>query len=197
MPKPPIKVLITGAAGQIGYSLIPLVCSGSVFGCDQPIILHLLDLPFNDGEKKLGGIAMEIDDGAYPLVHKVVATTDVQTAFTGVQAAFLVGGFPRGPGMQRADLMEKNVPIFVSQGKALDQFADKNVKVLVVANPANTNCSVLAQNAPSIPKTNFTALTRLDQNRATAQVAIKVGVTVGQVANTIIWGNHSVTQVCW
>lgn len=190
--KAPLRVMISGAAGQIGYSLIPLIASGSVFGADQPIILHLLDLEF--AQKTLQGVVMEIDDCAYPLVQSVVATSDLQVACTGVNYAVLVGGFPRKAGMQRKDLMDKNVPIFVGQGRALNAYADKNVKVLVVANPANTNSLILALNAPDIPKTNFSCLTRLDDNRAKAQLAQKAGVQVAQVKNTIIWGNHSKTQ---
>ncbi len=138
--------------------------------------------------------AMEIEDCAYPLVEKVLATSNVEAAFTAVDYAVLVGGFPRKAGMQRADLMEKNAPIFVAQGRALEQWASRNVKVLVVANPANTNCLVAAMHAPSIPKQNFTALTRLDDNRAKGQLAKRLGVQVSAVGNTIIWGNHSKTQ---
>jgi malate dehydrogenase len=186
----PLRVLITGAAGQIGYSLIPLVASGAVFGEDQPIILHLLDIPFM--EKALKGVVMEIEDCAYPLVIEIVATVDVTTAFKGVNVAILLGGVPRKPGMERAELFQKNSPIFVEQGKALNH-ADKNCKVLVVANPANTNCLIAAMNS-NLPKQNFTCLTRLDQNRTVGLVAGKVGVTPGAVKNLIIWGNHSSTQ---
>eukprot|EP00455_Lapot_gusevi_P028621 TRINITY_DN305_c0_g1_i2.p2 TRINITY_DN305_c0_g1~~TRINITY_DN305_c0_g1_i2.p2 ORF type:complete len:339 (+),score=150.77 TRINITY_DN305_c0_g1_i2:81-1097(+) len=187
----PVRVCITGAAGQIGYSLIPLVAGGSVLGPQQPVILHLLDIDVN----RLRGVVMEIDDCAYPLVKGVVATSDLEAAFKGVKVAFLVGGFPRLKGMQRRDLMAKNVSIFVAQGQALNQHADPDVKVLVVANPANSNCLIASMNAPNIPKKNFTALTRLDQNRAKAQLANKVGVTSDKVGNVIIWGNHSKTQV--
>jgi len=187
---PSIRVLITGAAGQIGYSLIPLVASGAVFGEDQPIILHLLDIP--PMEKALKGVVMEIEDCAYPLVHEIIATVDITTAFRGVNVAILLGGVPRKPGMERAELFQKNSPIFVEQGKALN-LADKNCKVLVVANPANTNCLVAATNS-NLPKQNFSCLTRLDQNRAVGLVANKVSVTPGNVKNVIIWGNHSSTQ---
>jgi malate dehydrogenase len=190
--KSPLRVVITGAAGQIGYSLIPLICGGTVFGEDQPIELHLLDLPM--AEKSLRGVVMEIEDCAYPLVKKVVPTSELKVAFDGVHVAVLVGGMPRKAGMQRADLMEKNAPIFVDQGAALEKYANRNVKVLVVANPANTNCLITALNAPSIPKKNFTCLTRLDENRAKGQLALKLGTTVDTVGNAIIWGNHSKTQ---
>jgi malate dehydrogenase len=193
MSKSPIRVLISGAAGQIGYALIPLVAGGQVFGLDQPVILHLLDI--EPMKQVLQGVVMEVDDGAYPLVHGVVATSDYQQAFNNVQAAFLVGGFPRKAGMERKDLLEKNRPIFVDAGQALEKYADRNVKVLVVANPANTNCLVAAAHAPSIPKKNFSAMTRLDSNRAQSQVAQKLGVAPVKVKNVLVWGNHSVTQV--
>jgi len=186
----PMRILITGAAGQIAYSLIPLVASGAVFGEDQPIILHLLDIALM--EKALKGVVMEIDDCAYPLVQEVVATIDVKTAFRGVNVAILLGGVPRKQGTERSELFYKNSPIFVDQGKALSN-ADKNCKVLVVANPANTNCLIAAQNS-NLPKQNFSCLTRLDQNRAVGLVASQVGVTPGAVKNVIIWGNHSSTQ---
>lgn len=189
----PWRVLVTGAAGQIAYSLIPLICDGTIFGQQQPVILHMLDIP--QAEAALEGIVMEIEDGAYPLLKGVVATVDVQTAFTGVNVAILVGGFPRLAGMDRADLLGKNAAIFEVQGKALNDFADADVKVLVVANPANTNCLIAASNAPRIPKENFSALTRLDQNRATGAVAKQLGVGAAAVQDVIIWGNHSNTMV--
>jgi len=193
IPKEPIRVAISGAAGQIGYSLIPLVASGDVFGPTNPVILHLLDI--EPMEKVLRGVVMEIEDANYPLVQGVVATSDPNVAFKDVKYAFLVGGFPRKQGMQRADLMAKNAPIFVQQGQALDTHAARDVKVLVVANPANTNAWMCAINAPSLPKTAFSALTRLDHNRALGQVANKLNTTVGRVRNVCIWGNHSKTQV--
>jgi len=186
----PLRVLITGAAGQIAYSLIPLVASGATFGADQQIILHLLDI--GPMEKALKGVVMEIEDCAYPLVQEVIATIDVNTAFAGVNVAILLGGFPRKPGMERADLLYKNSPIFVEQGKALNN-ADRDCKVLVVANPANTNCMIAANNS-TLPKQNFSCLTRLDQNRAVGLAAGKLGATAGNVKNMIIWGNHSNTQ---
>jgi malate dehydrogenase len=193
--KEPIKVLITGAAGQIGYSLIPLVATGQVFGPDQPVILHLVDI--EPMQKSLNGVVLEIEDGAYPLVEKVIATHDYAEGFAGIQAAFLVGGFPRKQGMERKELLQINKKIFVATGEALKKYADPNVKVLVVANPANTNCLVALNNAaPAIPSENFTAMTRLDANRAQAQVAKKLGLkSSSEVSDIIIWGNHSSTQV--
>lgn len=190
--KAPVRFLITGAAGQIGYSLIPLVASGAVLGPDQPVILHLLDIP--PAQKVLQGVVMEIEDCNYPLVHGIVATTDVQEACKGVQYAILVGGFPRKEGMTRRDLLERNSKIFVEQGKALNDHADRNVKVLVVANPANTNCLVAIRNAPNLDPANFSCLTRLDHNRAASQLAKKLNVPFSAVKNPIIWGNHSSTM---
>lgn len=190
--KEPIRVVITGAAGQIGYSLIYMVSSGYVFGAEQPVILHLLDIAPMMGV--LGGVVMEIADCAMPLVKDVVATDDPVAAFTDVDAAIMVGAMPRKEGMERKDLLAANVKIFKVQGQALDQHAKKSVKVLVVGNPANTNAVIMSHYAPSIPKENFTAMTRLDQNRASAQIAQKAGVGVEKVKKCIIWGNHSSTQ---
>lgn len=188
----PIRVVVTGAAGQIAYSLLYLIGKGDVFGPDQPLILHLLDIPPMMGV--LEGVVMELMDCALPLLHAVVPTADPEVAFKDVSAAFLVGAMPRKQGMERKDLLSANVKIFQVQGEAMDKFAKKDVKVLVVGNPANTNALVCATYAPSIPKENFTAMTRLDQNRAQAQIAHKLGVPVGTVSNVIIWGNHSSTQ---
>jgi len=188
----PTRVLVTGAAGQIAYYLIFLVAKGDLLGPNQPIILHLLDVPFC--KEALGGVELEIIDCAFPLVHGVVATTDVKEAFTNVDLALLVGAFPRKEGMERKDLLEKNASIFREQGAALDQYASKNVKVVVVGNPANTNAWLAMNAAPSIPKENFSALTRLDHNRAKAQIAARAGVTAARVHNVVIWGNHSSTQ---
>jgi malate dehydrogenase len=184
--------LVTGAAGQIAYSLIYMVSSGEVFGRDQPIILHLLDIP--PMQKVLDGVCMEINDCALPLVRQVVATTDVNVAFKDISAAFMVGAMPRKQGMERKDLLSANVKIFKEQGQALDKNASKDVKVLVVGNPANTNALICSKYAPSIPKANFTAMTRLDQNRGQSQIAVKVGVPISDVSKVIVWGNHSVTQ---
>lgn len=190
--KEPLRVAISGAAGQIGYALIPLVCSGKMFGESQPIIVHLLDIEPAMGA--LNGVVMEIEDCAYPLVRGVVATCKYDEAFKGVNWVVLIGGFPRGKGMTRGDLLQKNGPIFIDTGKSLNDHAAKDVRILVVANPANTNALVLASHAPSIPRENITALTRLDMNRATSMVARKLGQAVDEVKNITIFGNHSATQ---
>lgn len=193
MSESPIRVLITGAAGQIGYSLIPLVARGDVFGYNQPVIINLLDIPPMAGV--LDGVVMEITDCAYPLLVAVLATTSEAEAFTDIDVAFLVGSMPRREGMERKDLLAANVKIFASQGRALANYAKPNVKVLVVGNPANTNALIASKfAAPKIPLSNFTAMTRLDQNRATAQFAIKNNARVKDVSRVIIWGNHSSTQ---
>lgn len=188
----PIRVVVTGAAGQIAYSLLYMVARGEVFGREQPLILHLLDIPQMVGV--LEGVVMELADCALPLLREVVPTTEPAVAFKDVSAAFLVGAMPRREGMERKDLLSANVKIFKVQGQALDKFAKKDVKVLVVGNPANTNALICSHYAPSIPKQNFSAMTRLDQNRATAQIAAKLSVPVDAVKNVIIWGNHSSTQ---
>merc|ERR1739844_766014 len=188
----PVRVVVTGAAGQIGYSLLYMISSGYVFGPDQPVILHLLDITPMMGV--LGGVCMEIDDCAMPLVKGVVATDDPNVGFKDIDAAFLVGAMPRREGMERKDLLAANVKIFKVQGEALDKFAKKSVKVLVVGNPANTNALICSHYAPSIPKENFSAMTRLDQNRAASQLAIKAGAKVQDVKKVTIWGNHSSTQ---
>jgi malate dehydrogenase len=190
--KEPIRVLITGAAGQIAYSLLYQIGKGDVFGQDQPLFLHLLDIPMMMGV--LEGVVMEMMDCAMPLVRGVVPTADPVEAFRDVDAAFLVGAMPRKEGMERKDLLAANVKIFKVQGQALDKYSKKTVKVLVVGNPANTNALVCSKYAPSIPPENFSAMTRLDQNRAQAQIAAKLGVGIDSVRNIFIWGNHSSTQ---
>ncbi|XP_064485086.1 malate dehydrogenase, cytoplasmic-like [Ornithodoros turicata] len=192
MSNEPLRVLVTGAAGQIAYSLLGMVAKGDVFGKDQPLILHLLDIPMMS--QVLNGVVMELVDCAFPLLKDVIATSDEKTAFSGIDAAFLVGAMPRKEGMERKDLLAANVKIFKSQGKALDQYAKKSVKVLVVGNPANTNALICSKFAPSIPKENFSAMTRLDQNRAQGQIAQRLKVSPGDVRNMVIWGNHSSTQ---
>lgn len=189
---PPIKVLLTGAAGQIGYCLAGMVARGDMFGPQQPVILHLFDIP--QMMDSLNGVTMELQDCAFPLLHTVVATDDPQTAFKDIDVALMVGAMPRKAGMERKDLLNANVKIFKEQGKYLDSLAKKTVKVVVVGNPANTNALVLLENAPSIPKENFSALTRLDHNRAQAQIALRLGISCNAVKNCIIWGNHSNTQ---
>jgi malate dehydrogenase len=192
MSKQLLKVAITGAAGQIGYSLLPNVCSGQMFGLDQPVLLHLLEIP--QAEQALKGVIMELEDGAYPLLRGVVSTTDPLVAFKDIDVALMVGAFPRLQGMERKDLLTKNASIFKEHGLALDKVAKKSCKIVVVGNPANTNCLILSHFASSIPKENFSALTRLDHNRALAQVAIKLNVPYSSVHDVIIWGNHSSTQ---
>ncbi|KAG0490357.1 hypothetical protein HPP92_007220 [Vanilla planifolia] len=192
MAKDPVRVLVTGAAGQIGYALVPLIARGAMLGPDQPVILHLLDIP--PAAESLNGVKMELVDAAFPLLKGVVATTDVVEACTKVNIAVMVGGFPRKEGMERKDVMSKNVSIYKSQASALEQHAAANCKVLVVANPANTNALILKEFAPSIPEKNITCLTRLDHNRALGQIAERLNVQVSDVKNVIIWGNHSSTQ---
>lgn len=186
------RVLITGAAGQIGYALCPTIARGAIFGQQQKVILHLLDI--QPGQNALEGVKMELFDCAFPLLEDVLVFTNPDEAFVDVDVAIMCGGVPRRPGMERSDVLSKNVDIYVAQAKALDKYAKKDIKVLVVANPANTNALMLAENAPSIPKENITALTRLDHNRALAQIAQRADVPVHTVKNVIIWGNHSGTQ---
>ncbi|XP_072170547.1 malate dehydrogenase, cytoplasmic-like [Diadema setosum] len=188
----PLSVLVTGAAGQIAYSLLYSIAKGDVFGPNQLLNLVLLDIP--QMMTVLEGVVMELQDCSLPLVKNIVATADAKEAFTNIDVAILVGAMPRREGMERADLLKANAKIFEVQGKALDQYAKKTVKVLVVGNPANTNCLICQRNAPSIPKENFTCMTRLDQNRAQAQIASRVGVACNEVQKVIIWGNHSSTQ---
>jgi len=188
----PKRILVTGAAGQIAYSLIFLIGRGEMLGKEQPVVLHLLDIP--PCEKAMRGVALEIQDCAFPLVKDVVATTDVDEAFTGVDVVILVGAFPRRQGMERKDLLQKNASIFKQQGEAINRLAKKDVKVLVVGNPANTNALIAMNCAPDVPRTAFSALTRLDHNRSRAQLALRLGVGVAQVRNAVIWGNHSATQ---
>jgi len=190
--KAPARVLITGAAGQIAYSLVFMVARGDMLGPNQPVILHLLDIPA--AQEGLNGVVMELEDCALPLLSGIVATTDVKTAFSDVDFALMVGAMPRREGMERADLLKANAAIFKVQGKALNDYASRNVKVVVVGNPANTNALLAQISAPSLPKENFSALTRLDHNRAKAQIANRLKVGVSQVKNVAIWGNHSSTQ---
>ena len=190
--KQPVRVTVTGAAGQIGYALLFRIASGAMLGDDQPVILQLLDItPALDA---LEGVKMELDDCAFPLLAGVVCTDDPMVGFKDSDYALLVGARPRGPGMERKDLLEANAAIFSVQGKAIDQVASKNIKVLVVGNPANTNALITQRNAPSIPKENFTAMMRLDHNRAKSQLATKTGSAVTDVKNMVVWGNHSATQ---
>jgi len=187
-----VKVAVTGAAGQIGYALLPRLASGEVFGHETKIALHLLEI--TPVLPALEGVVMELEDCAFPLLENVVITDEAKTAFTGVNWALLVGARPRGQGMERGDLIRVNGPIFVEQGQALAASAAADVRILVVGNPANTNCLIAMNNAPEIPKERFSAMTRLDQNRAYSQLAKKAGVPIAAVSNVTIWGNHSATQ---
>ncbi len=191
--KSPIRVTVTGAAGQIGYSLLFRLAAGDAFGPDQPIILQMLEIP--PAMQALKGVAMELEDCAFPLLYDMVLTDDPAVAFRDANWALLVGAKPRGKGQERSDLIRDNGPIFVGQGRALNENAAPDVRVLVVGNPANTNCLIAMSNAPDIPKERFAAMTRLDHNRAVNQVAKKAGVHVTDVKRIAIWGNHSATQV--
>jgi malate dehydrogenase len=190
--KTPIHIAVTGAAGQISYSLLFRLASGSLLGPEQPIVLHLLEI--TPALSALQGVVMELNDCAFPLLHRIVVTDDPKVAFKDVDYAFLVGARPRGPGMERKDLLEANAAIFAVQGKALSDVASKKVKVLVTGNPANTNALIAFKNAPDLKAENFSAMTRLDHNRALSQLAEKCGVLPVDVKNMIIWGNHSNTQ---
>ena len=190
--KSPVRVAVTGAAGQISYSLLFRIASGAMLGSDQPVILQLLEItPALDALK---GTAMEIDDCAFPLVQQIIQTDDATVAFKDADYCLLVGARPRGPGMERKDLLEANAAIFSAQGKAINENANRDVKVIVVGNPANTNALIAYSNAPDLDPAQFTAMTRLDHNRAMAQLAEKTGKHSSDVESMIIWGNHSATQ---
>ncbi|EED35750.1 malate dehydrogenase [Luminiphilus syltensis NOR5-1B] len=190
--KAPVRVTVTGAAGQIGYALLFRIASGDMLGADQPVILQLLDI--TPAMEALEGVRMELDDCAFPLLAGITCSDDPDIAFKDSDYALLVGARPRGPGMERKDLLEANAAIFSVQGKAINNHASRNIKVLVVGNPANTNALITQRNAPDIDPRNFTAMTRLDHNRAMSQLAQKTGTTVNDVTNMTIWGNHSATQ---
>lgn len=190
--KSPLRVAVTGAAGNIGYSLLFPIASGQVFGADQPVILQLLEIP--QGVQALEGVKMELQDSAFGLVQDITCGSDADEAFGDADVAFLVGSKPRGPGMERADLLSQNGQIFIGQGQAIDRSASEGVKVVVVGNPCNTNCLIAAHQAKRTNKANYTAMTRLDQNRAKAQLALKAGVEVSAISNLAIWGNHSPTM---
>ena len=190
--KEPVRVAVTGAAGQISYSLLFRIASGQMLGDDQPVILQLLEIP--PAMEAVRGVVMELDDCAFPLVADIIATDDPDVAFKDASYALLVGSRPRGPGMERKDLLEANGAIFSVQGKSLNDHAAKDVKVLVVGNPANTNCLIAQRNAPDLDASQFTAMTRLDHNRALTQLAQKTGKHVTKVSGVTIWGNHSATQ---
>ena len=192
--KAPVRVAVTGAAGQIGYALLFRIASGEMLGKDQPVILQMLELPIEKAQAALKGVMMELEDCAFPLLAGMVGTDDPQVAFKDADVALLVGARPRGPGMERKDLLLENAKIFTAQGAALDKVASRDVKVLVVGNPANTNAYIAMKSAPGLPAKNFTAMLRLDHNRALSQIAAKAGVAVGDIEKFTVWGNHSSTM---
>ncbi len=192
--KKPVRVAVTGAAGQIGYSLLFRIASGQLLGSEQPVILQLLELPIDKVQAALKGVMMEIEDCAFPLLAGMSGSGDANVAFKDAEIALLVGARPRGPGMERKDLLLENAKIFTAQGKALNEVAQRSVKVLVVGNPANTNAYIAMKSAPSLPKKNFTAMLRLDHNRALSQLAARARVPVGSIEKLIVWGNHSPTM---
>jgi malate dehydrogenase len=194
MAKAPVRVAVTGAAGQIGYALIFRIAAGDMLGKDQPVILQLLELPMEKAQAALKGVIMELDDCAFPLLAGVIGTDDPKVAFKDADYALLVGAKPRGPGMERKDLLQENAKIFVAQGKALNEVASRDVRVLVVGNPANTNAHIAMKSAPDLPKKNFTAMLRLDHNRAVSQLATRTGKSVNDIEKMIVWGNHSPTM---
>ena len=194
MTNKPVRVAVTGAAGQIGYALLFRIASGEMLGKDQPVILQLLEIPDEKAQKALKGVMMELDDCAFPLLAGMEAHSSPETAFKDTDYALLVGSRPRGPGMERAELLSINGAIFTAQGKALNAVASRNVKVLVVGNPANTNAYIAMKSAPDLPRENFTAMLRLDHNRALSQLAAKTGKPVASIKNLAVWGNHSPTM---
>jgi malate dehydrogenase len=193
MPKPLKRVAVTGGAGQIAYNLLPRIANGDMLGNDQPVALHILEIA--QMLPALEGVRMELEDSAFPLLKEIIIGSNPFEVFQGIHYALLVGAKPRGPGMERKDLLGENSKIFIEQGKALNESAERNVKILVVGNPCNTNCLIAMKNAPHIPPSNFHAMTRLDQNRAAAQLAKKAKVDISEVKRVTIWGNHSSTQV--
>jgi malate dehydrogenase len=192
--KQPVRVAVTGAAGQIGYSLLFRIANGDMLGKDQPVILQLLEIPDEKAQKGLTGVMMEVDDCAFPLLAGMSAHSDPNTAFKDADVALLVGARPRGPGMERKDLLSANAQIFTAQGKALNAVASRNIKVLVVGNPANTNSYIAMKSAPELSRRNFTAMLRLDHNRALSQLAAKTGKPIASIEKLIVWGNHSPTM---
>jgi len=194
MSKSPVRVAVTGAAGQIGYALLFRIASGEMLGKDQPVILQLLEIPEEKAQNALKGVIMELDDCAFPLLAGIEAHSDPVAAFKNTDYALLVGARPRGPGMERKDLLSANAQIFTAQGKALNASASRNVKVLVVGNPANTNAYIAMKSAPDLPAKNFTAMLRLDHNRAASQIAAKTGKPVSSIEKLAVWGNHSPTM---
>ncbi len=194
MSKAPMRVAVSGAAGQIGYALLFRIASGQMLGADQPVILQLLEIPDEKAQKALKGVMMELEDCAFPLLADMSAHSDPNTAFKDIDVAMLVGARPRGPGMERRDLLSANAQIFTAQGKALNAVAKRTVKTLVVGNPANTNAYIAMKSAPDLPAKNFTAMLRLDHNRALSQLALKTGKPVAEIEKVCVWGNHSPTM---
>ncbi|WP_108646189.1 malate dehydrogenase [Polynucleobacter rarus] len=194
MAKAPLNVAITGAAGQIGYSLLFRIANGDMLGKDQPVNLQLLEIPDEKAQNALKGVMMELDDCAFPLLNSMSAHGDAMTAFKDIDYAVLVGARPRGPGMERKDLLQANAKIFTAQGKALNAVAKRTVKTLVVGNPANTNAYIAMKSAPDLPAKNFTAMLRLDHNRALSQLAAKANIAVADIEKLVVWGNHSPTM---
>ncbi len=192
--KKPVRVAVTGAAGQIGYALLFRIASGQMLGQDQPVILQLLELPLDKAQAALKGVMMELEDCAFPLLAGMSGTADPKVAFQDANYALLVGAKPRGPGMERKDLLAENAKIFIEQGKALDVAAARDIRVLVVGNPANTNAYIAMKSAPSLPRKNFTAMLRLDHNRAVSQLAAKTGKPITSIEKLCVWGNHSPTM---
>jgi malate dehydrogenase len=194
MSKKPVRVAVTGAAGQIGYAIVFRIASGEMLGKDQPVVLSLLEVPMEKAQQALQGVMMELQDCAFPLLAGMEAHSDPMTAFKDVDYALLIGSRPRGPGMERAELLAVNAEIFTAQGKALNAVASRDVRVLVVGNPANTNAYIAMKSAPDLPRKNFTAMLRLDHNRALSQLAAKTGKPVADIENMVVWGNHSPTM---
>jgi len=194
MSKKPVRVAVTGAAGQIGYALLFRIASGEMLGKDQPVILQLLEIPDEKAQKALKGVMMELEDCAFPLLAGMIATDDPNVAFKDAKVALLVGARPRGPGMERADLLAANAQIFTAQGRALNASASRQVKVLVVGNPANTNAYIAMKSAPDLARRNFTSMMRLDHNRALSQIAARTGKPVAEIRKLCVWGNHSPTM---
>ena len=194
MAKSPVRVAVTGAAGQIGYALLFRIAAGEMLGKDQPVILQMLELPIEKPQEALQGVMMELEDCAFPLLADMVGTGDPNAAFKDADYALLVGAKPRGPGMERKDLLAENAKIFIEQGRALNDAASRDVRVIVVGNPANTNAYIALRSAPDLPMANFTSMMRLDHNRAVSQLAIRTGNPVSAVEKMVVWGNHSPTM---
>jgi malate dehydrogenase len=194
MAKTPVRVTVTGAAGQVGYAVLFCLASGEMLGKDQPVILQMLELPMEKPQKALKGVMMELEDCAFPLLAGMVGTGDPRVAFKDADYALLIGSRPRSPGMERKDLLMENAKIFIEQGKAMNEVASRDIRVIVLGNPANTNSWIAMNSAPDLPKANFTSMMRLDHNRAKSMLAIKVGKPVDSIEKLVVWGNHSPTM---